>query len=176
MSTSHSLVLGLFDTEAAAASAARALRELGLPRERVSIVARTHTVEGHLAEQSGGSPGSEIEDSHAASRAGELGAYLIAAMAMVLPGIGPIVAVGPLSADLGEAAGHLAGGVARALERAGLDDARASQWEERIGAGAVLVGAHVNGSAVRGALDSIGRYGAADAATVSWPGELAQDV
>ncbi len=172
MSTSHSLVLGLFDTETSAASAARALRELGLPRERVSIVARTHALEGHLADASGASPGSEIEDSPAASRAGELGGYLIAAVAIVLPGIGPIVAAGPLSADLGEAVGHLAGGVAKALEHAGLDATRAGRWEQRIAAGAVLVGAHVSEGGVSDALGSISRYGAAEQSTVSWPGEL----
>lgn len=172
MSTSHSLVLGLFDTETAAANAARALRDLGLPRERVSIVARTHGVEGSLADASGASPGSEIEDSPTASRAGELGGYLIAAVAMVLPGIGPIVAGGPLAADLGEAAGHLAGGVARALERAGLEALRAERWESQVGAGAVLVGAHVGDGGSAGALDSIRRHGASDTATISWPGKL----
>ena len=173
MSDSHSLVLGLFDTETSAASAARALRELGLPRERVSIVARTHAVEGHLADASGASPGSEIEDSRAASRAGELGAYVIAAVAIVLPGIGPIVAAGPLAADLGEAAGHLAGGVVRALERAGLDVERAERWESRIGAGAVLVGAHVRDDAAAAVAESIVRHGSSEQATVSWPGDLA---
>ena len=173
MSTSHSLVLGLFDTETAATSAAHALRELGLPRQRVSIVARSHAVEGSLAEASGASPGTEIEDSPVAARAGELGAYLIAAVAMVLPGIGPIVAGGPLAADMGEAAGHLAGGVAKALEGAGLDAVRAQKWETRIGSGAVLVGAHVHEPEIVGALESIRRHGASDVSTLSWPGEVA---
>ncbi len=172
MSTSHSLVLGLFETETGAASAARALRELGLPRERVSIVARTHAVEGLLADVSGGSPGSEIEDSNTASRAGELGAYVIAAVAIVLPGIGPIVAGGPLAADLGEAAGHLAGGVGKALEHAGLDAARAHQWESRVGRGAVLVGAHVAPDGAAGASEVLTRHGASETSTVSWVGEL----
>jgi hypothetical protein len=173
MAPSHPLVLGLFDTESAGASAARALRELGLPRQRVSIVARSHAVEGHLADSSGASPGSEIEDSATASRAGEVGAYLIAAVAMVLPGIGPIVAGGPLAADLGEAAGHLAGGVAKALEAAGLDEARAERWQEQIGTGAVLVGAHVSEADAAAASAALQRHGTSDLAVVSWPGELA---
>jgi hypothetical protein len=171
---SHLLVLGLFDNESAAMTAARALRALGLPRERVSIVARTHEEEGDLADASGASPGSEIEDSATASRAGELGGYLIAAVAMVLPGIGPIVAGGPLAADLGEAAGHLAGGVAKALEHAGLDEATAERWESRVAAGAVLIGVHVaDRAAVDGVLTTLSAEGAADVATVSWPGSLA---
>src|SRR5689334_23441382 len=100
---SHPLVLGLFDSAAAAASAARDLRGLGVPAERVSIVARTHDEEGDVARAAGATPGSELEDSRAAGRLGELGAHLLAAVAVGMPGIGPIVADGPLAAGLGEA-------------------------------------------------------------------------
>ncbi|MEQ1757462.1 MAG: hypothetical protein ABL986_04025 [Vicinamibacterales bacterium] len=172
MANSHTLVLGLFEHDTAAAVAARALRDLGLPRERVSIVARSHAVEGDLAAQSGASPGSEIEDSLPASRAGELGGYLIAAVAMILPGIGPIVAAGPLAADLGEAAGHLAGGVARMLEKAGLDQARAEHWESQVGGGAVLVGAHVGDDHVDDVRASLTLHGATDQSALDWPGDI----
>src|SRR5215218_2202693 len=117
---SHPLVLGLFADAAAAAGAARALRGIGLPPQRVSIVARSHDTEGEVADASGASPGSELEDSRPASRLGELSAHLLAAVALALPGVGTIVADGPLAAGLGEAAGHLAGGLARALEGAGM--------------------------------------------------------
>ena len=49
-----------------------------------------------------------------------------------MPGIGPIVADGPLAAGLGEAAGHLAGDVGQTLERAGLAGAEAQMWADRI--------------------------------------------
>jgi hypothetical protein len=140
----HPLVIALFDDSAAAAGAARALRASGVPADRVSVVAQTHDEEGALARAADVSPGSEIEDSRPASRLGELGAHLIAAVAVVLPGIGSIVADGPLAAGLGEAAGHLAGGVARALERAGLPRHEADQWEARVGEGDVLIGAHLS--------------------------------
>ena len=88
----HPLVLALFDDPASAAKAARGLRSVGLARERVSVVARSHDEEGALAEAAGASPGSEIEDSRPASQLGELSAHLLAAIALVLPGVGPIVA------------------------------------------------------------------------------------
>jgi hypothetical protein len=156
---SHPLVLGLFENADAAGRAARALRELGLPRERVSIVARSHDEEGAVADASGASPGVEIEDSPSASRLGELGAHLLAAIALVMPGIGPIVADGPLAAELGEAAGHMAGGIAKVLTRAGLPASQADAWESRIEAGAFLLGAHAdhsNASAIRGTLEHAG--------------------
>src|SRR5688500_16139878 len=120
---SHPVVLALFEHASAAATAARGLRALGVTRERVSVVARSHDEEGAIARASGASPGSEIEDSAPATRLGELSGHLLAAIALVMPGIGPIVADGPLAAGLGEAAGHLAGGISRTLEHAGLDHA-----------------------------------------------------
>jgi hypothetical protein len=165
---SHPLVLALFNDAAAAAQAARALRVLGVARERVSIVARTHDEEGAVAAASDASPGSEIEDSAPASRLGELGAHVLSAMALVMPGIGPIVADGPLAAGLGEAAGHLAGGIARTLARAGLPEADAEAWERQIEAGAFLLGAHTDRSAVAAIGETMERNGATKVALGSW--------
>src|SRR4051812_48246790 len=134
----HALVMALFQDVSAAAAAARELRTLGIPRERVSIVARTHDEEGALAHASGASPGSEIEASRAASRLGELAAHLAAAVAIVIPGVGPIVADGPLSAALGEAAGHVAGDISRALGHAGLEAGGAARLGETVGGGGVF--------------------------------------
>ena len=166
---SHPLVIALFEDPGRAAAAARGLRALGVPPVRVSIVARSHDEEGALAQTADASPGSEIEDSRPASRLGELSAHLIAAVALVMPGIGPIVANGPLAAGLGEVAGHLAGGVARTLQRAGLPEAEAKHWERRVSEGAVLIGAHLPTDGVETARDSLVRGGASDVAVCSWP-------
>ena len=60
--TTHSLVVGLFNSADQAIAAARALRAMGVPHEAVSIVARTHDEEGVNARASGASPGSQQED------------------------------------------------------------------------------------------------------------------
>jgi hypothetical protein len=164
----HPVVLALFTDAAAAAHAARGLRALGVARERVSIVARSHDEEGLVARAAGASPGSEIEDSAPASRLGELSGHVLAAIALVMPGIGPIVADGPLSAGLGEAAGHLAGGVADTLEKAGLPAATARQWETRIAEGAFLVGAHVGELHVTGAREAMRQAGAREVEVGAW--------
>ena len=164
----HPLVLALFSDPSAAAAVGRELRGLGIPREQISIVARSHDDEGALAQQSGGSPGSEIEDSRAAGRLGELSAHLLAAIALVMPGIGPIVADGPLAAGLGEAAGHLAGGIRRTLEQAGLDHARAEEWSERIHRGDVLLGVHADPTAVDTIQDVMRRNGGTHVAVGVW--------
>jgi hypothetical protein len=156
----HPLVLGLFDDAAAAAAAARSLRALGLPAQQVSIVARSHDAEGEVADAAGASPGSELEDSRPASRLAELSAHLIAAVALMLPGIGSIVADGPLAAGLGEAAGHVAGGLARMLERAGLPPDEAGAWQSRVEDGAVLVGAHTDNAGATAAAEAMQANGA----------------
>ena len=161
---SHNVVLSLFDDASSAANAARELRDFGVPRERVSIVARSHDEQVTLARQSGASPGSELEDSAAASRLGELGGHLLAAIAIVMPGIGPIVADGPLAAGLGEAAGHLAGGISRILEGAGLPRLEAERWEAQVRAGSFLVGAHVQPSQVDAARQVLQKSGGRETA------------
>jgi hypothetical protein len=165
---SHPLVLALFSEPATAAAAGRELRGLGIPREKISIVARNHDDEGTLATASGGSPGSEIEDSRPAGRLAELSAHLLAAIALVMPGIGPIVADGPLAAGLGEAAGHLAGGLARTLEGAGLDHDEAEAWAREIEKGSVLVGVHADAAAIGQVREALSRHGGTHVAVGTW--------
>jgi len=138
----HPLVLALFGSPAAAAAAARALHEYGISRDDISVLSRSHDEEGALAEQMDASPGVDIEDSRAAARLGELSGQVLAAIAVVLPGIGPIVAAGPLSAGLGEAAGHVAGGLASALKNAGIPAGRVDHIVEDIERGGVLLAVH----------------------------------
>jgi hypothetical protein len=128
----HPLVLALFATPAAAATAARALHAHGVERDQISVVSRSHDEEGALADQMDASPGADIEDSRPAARLGELSGLVLAAIAVGMPGIGAIVAAGPLAAGLGEAAGHVAGGVASTLKASGVPGPRARQMEEAV--------------------------------------------
>lgn len=165
----HTLIMGLFDTSEAAAAAATALRALGIARERVSIVARSHDEEVGVARSADASPGAEIEDSPAASRLGELGAHLVAAVALIMPGIGPIVADGPLAAELGEVAGHAAGGVARTLQRTGMAASDAGHIQACIESGNLLVGAHVEQITVDPIAAVLTRAGASNVYRTAWP-------
>lgn len=165
----HPVVLALFDDTAAAAAAAGRLRSLGVPHERVSVVARSRDEEGRLAEAADASPGAEIDVSLSASRLGEFGAHLLAAVALVMPGIGPIVADGPLAADLAEAAGRLAGDVGGALERAGVPRGDAQLWASRVADGAILVGAHVAPSRVADVQEVLRNARAEGLLVGSWP-------
>jgi hypothetical protein len=90
-------------------------------------------------------------------------------VALVVPGIGPIVANGPLAAGLGEAAGHLAGGLGKALERAGLPHRDAEMWEQRVKAGGVLIGAHVHDTSTERLAEALRSSGASLITVCQWP-------
>jgi hypothetical protein len=137
-------------------------------REQISIISRNHDEESSFAADVGGTPGTEIEDSRTAARLGELSGHLIAAIALVLPGIGPIVAAGPLAAGLGEAAGHAAGGVASALHGAGLSPERADALQSAIEAGAILLAVHTIDTQVEVVRSALRAAGATDVDTANW--------
>jgi hypothetical protein len=165
---SHPLVVALFPSPESAAIAARELHAAGVTREQISIISRNHDEESSLAANVGGTPGVEIEDSRAAARLGELSGYLLAAIALVLPGIGPIVAAGPLAAGLGEAAGHVAGGVASTLAGAGLRPDRAESLQSAVEAGAILLGVHTIDSKVAVVRAVFVAAGATEIETAQW--------
>ncbi|MGE5358511.1 MAG: hypothetical protein ACM3NQ_05790 [Bacteroidales bacterium] len=164
----HPLVLALFRDRRSAAEAAAAVRELGIDRGDLSVVCRSHHDEEILAREVGGTPGAEIEDSRPAARLGELGGQIVAAIALVLPGIGPIVAAGPLSADFGEAAGHLAGGIATVLGRAGLPEHLAAAWQRRVNDGDVVLGVHVRAAEAAAVAGALQQHGADDVEIAQW--------
>ena len=155
----HPLVLALFDSPAAAATAATTLHARGVDRADLSVIARSHDEEVEAAHALDATPGVEMEDSLPAARLGELGAHVLAAMAMVMPGVGPVMAAGPLAAEFGEAAGHAAGSLADHLERAGLSRTEADTIEAAVEKGSWLIGVHLregDASATAGVLESSG--------------------
>ena len=168
LSVSHTLVLALFSDASMAAEAARALHALGISREHISVVAHSHADARTLADRMDATPGVDLEDSRPAARLGELGGQVLAAIALVMPGIGPIVAAGPLAAELGEAAGHVAGSLASVLKSAGLPQERAEALQRGVAQGAVLLGVHVALPDVDRVRDGLSASGATQLEMVTW--------
>ncbi len=165
---SHPLVLATFPAVSAATEAARALHALGIDKEHISVVAQDHVQSRALANQMDASPGVELEESRIAALLGELSGRVLAAIALVMPGIGPIVAAGPLAAELGEAAGHAAGNLASVLKAAGLPSERAEAMRDDVAQGAVLLGVHVGPPDVDRVRQSLSATGAARLEVVPW--------
>ena len=164
----HPLVLALFPDSSKAATAAAAAHALGISREQISVVARNHAAARALADRIDATPGADLEDSRTAARLGELSGQVLAAIALVMPGIGPIVTAGPLGAELGEAAGHAAGSVASVLKAAGLSQERADALQREVAQGAVLIGVHVTQLDVDRVRDGLSAAGATQTDVVTW--------
>ncbi len=166
---SHPLALALFSNASNAAQAAGALHAIGISKEHISVVAKSHADARTLADQMDATPGVDLEDSPTAARLGELAGRVLAAIALVMPGIGPIVAAGPLAAELGEAAGHVAGSLASVLKSAGLPQERAEALQREVARGAVLLGVHVVPQDVDRVRASLSAAGATELEIVTWP-------
>ena len=169
---SHPLVFGLFGARDAAIAAGAAVQTLGVPSRAISEVARTHQEEGVLAHHIGGTPGVEIEDSRTASIIGEFSGIALAAAALVMPGLGAVVTAGPLSAELGEIAGHFAGSLAEILESTGIPADQARDWQTRVQNGAVLLGVHVVEDAAERVAETLRLAAADDVEIGKWSGDL----
>jgi hypothetical protein len=164
----HPLVLALFDTRSSAAGAARALHAIGVDRAHLSVVAKTYDESDVLAHELDAAPGADIEDSRAAARLGELGGLLVAAIALVLPGIGPIVTAGPLSAEFGMAAGHAAGSLSTVLARAGVTRDDAAALQAAVEKGAVLLAVHARADDLDAVRAAVAQSGARRIAIAEW--------
>jgi hypothetical protein len=130
--------VGYFRDRAAADRAYETLASSGFGRDDISII-------GRGAE---GKTGLMHDDDHVSAgegaAVGGIAGLLIGAAAMLIPGIGPIVAIGPLTAALtgavtGGVTGAVVGGVAGALIDAGVPEDEARWYEDRFRQGGYLV-------------------------------------
>jgi uncharacterized membrane protein len=145
-------VVGLFRSYDQAQQAVAGLVNMGVRAEDISVVASD--AEGKYTRTTGDehTPG-EAAGTGAASGGvlgGVLGA-LVGIGALALPGIGPVLAVGPLAAALGSAGagaligaatGAISGGLIGALVEAGVPDEHAHVYAEGVRRGGTLVTVH----------------------------------
>lgn len=135
-----STVIGVFSDIATAESAVKALRNKGFRDNEISIVARDE--QGSQNQQQndmevGGEMGTDsIADGTTWGGAlGGVAGLLAGVGALAIPGIGPIVAAGPLAGVL---SGAVTGGVAGGLIDLGIPEERGRQYEENLKQGGVL--------------------------------------
>ncbi|MGE5224048.1 MAG: hypothetical protein ACM3PY_16535 [Omnitrophica WOR_2 bacterium] len=143
-------VVALFDSFADANASVRELVDNGFSRDDISIMANDATgeygryISGAGADNttSGAGVGAGI-----GAVVGGLGGLLIGIGALAIPGIGPVIAAGPLAAALtglagagaGAVAGGVAGGLLGALVDMGIPNENAQYYAEGIRRGGTLV-------------------------------------
>jgi uncharacterized protein (TIGR02271 family) len=181
-------VIGLFDRFEDAQQVVREFNDRGYHRDEISLIA--NDASGQYRSLSGGSTsgggegvvrstdGSAGETAESAATGATAGSVLGGALgllagigALAIPGIGPVIAAGPiatalgstaLGAGLGAATGAAAGGLVGALGEAGVPEADAQLYAEGVRRGGALVSARVPDDQADDAVAIMNRYGAVD--------------
>ncbi|MGE7601508.1 general stress protein [Peribacillus sp. NPDC097675] len=137
----------IFDNENEALIAVNALKKEGYTSDQISVVAKdSKKLSNEVEEVSPTKTDGLIAGATAGGAVGLTG-LLIGMSALAVPGIGPILAAGPLFATFGGAAAGAAagaGGLEKPLMDYGLEKAEAKQYVEDIKGGKILVVADPN--------------------------------
>lgn len=162
-------VVGVFRSESEAERAVRALRDNGFNEGEISIVAKDRGQGGqrHSERGRGGAETTMREDGISDGLAsgaawGGLAGLALGAGALAIPGLGPIVAAGPIAAALtGAATGGLAGG----LIDWGIPEDRGRQLQEEVRQGKILAVLQCGDDKVDRAANILRENGAKDVET-----------
>lgn len=161
-------VVGLFDNYADAQSAYQELVQAGFDRRNISIVANdivrhpsavvTELPEGGTSTESDVAAGAG-----AGALAGGITGLIIGLVALAVPGVGPVLAIGPLAGLIGGAAvGLVVGGVLGALVDVGVPQHYAEYYAEGVRRGGTLVTVQTGDSRAELAMDILDRHNPLD--------------
>ncbi len=172
-------VVGLFDTVEEANSVVTDLANRGFKRNDISLVANnasgangkdyTTTTANETNQSGDGEPSGEAAGSGAVTGTmvgGGLG-LLVGLGALLIPGIGPVIAAGPIATVLGMTAagagiGAAAGGLIGALTHAGVPEQDAQYYAEGVKRGGTLVMVASPDDQAQEAYDIMQNHGAVD--------------
>jgi Heat induced stress protein YflT domain len=174
-------VAGLFPDRARAEQAIDALKAAGFTGDQIGVALRDRTAQGVLIEETGTQVAEEAATTGALGGGllGGLTGLLIGIGALVIPGLGPVVAGGMLATAFGVAGGTVvagvgigaaAGGVLGALAGLGMPDLEARYFETGFRAGRVLVTVEA-GARMLEAMAILDRSGA-DTGPATGPGAI----
>jgi stress response protein YsnF len=161
------VVVGLYDRFEDAQRVVQELVNAGFERDSISLVA--NDAKGKFRKDTGQvERGGDVKEGAAAgagvgAAVGGIGGLLAGLGLLAIPGIGPVLAAGPLVAALGGAGiGAAAGGLIGALVDAGIPEERAHEYAEGVRRGGTLVSVHARDDQAQKAADIMERYNPAD--------------
>lgn len=124
-----STVIGVFSSEQQAEQAVGAMREGGFGEDEISLVAKGQE------EDTGGGMGTLSGGTTTGGTIGGIAGLLAGIGALAIPGIGPIIALGPIAATL---SGAVAGGITGGLIDLGIPPGRGEFYEGKVREGKIL--------------------------------------
>ncbi|WP_409291484.1 general stress protein [Peribacillus sp. SCS-37] len=134
-------VVGVYDHGNDAIKVIEDLQAEGYERDQISVIARDPEDVHEITDETGTKAGEGAAAGAATGGVlGGLTGFLAGVGALAIPGIGPILAAGPIAATVaGAVTGAGAGGIAGALVGMGIPDHEAKQYETDIKEGKILV-------------------------------------
>jgi hypothetical protein len=168
MAGKNTAVFGIYATTADAERAVDTLIAAGFPNADISVLMPdSRTTRDFAHEKDTKAPeGTTVGVTTGGVVGGTLG-VLVGIGALAIPGLGPLVAAGPIMGGLaGLGAGGAVGGLVGALVGMGIPEYEAKRYEGRVKNGGVLLSVHCNSSeAVRRAKHTLEGTGAEDVAS-----------
>jgi hypothetical protein len=160
--------VAVFEDRDDAQDAISALRDAGFSADDISILARDRDVAGKLADDTGTEVATgAATGALAGGLLGGVAGWLVGIGALAIPGIGPIIAAGPIAAALGGAAiGATGGGIIGALTGMGIPEDEAHYYETEFKQGGIVVTAQARGRYDE-AYRILHEYGGRDATTAT---------
>jgi outer membrane lipoprotein SlyB len=150
-------IIGVFESRPEAERAIQNLRQQGFTDEEINLISKEH--HGKEAE------GREYYDDDITDGAltggtlGGIGGLILGAGALAIPGIGPVLAAGPIAAAL---SGAVAGGITGGLIDWGIPAESSSRYEHHVAQGNILAVIRTQESKVQQAAQILRQNGAKD--------------
>lgn len=156
-------VVGLFDTFAEAQNVVQDLVDSGFSRENISIVANDANGEYATYDSEGDVADGAMAGAGTGALVGGVLGLLVGVGALAIPGVGPVLAAGPLAATLtGAGIGAVAGGLLGALVDLGVPEEDAHYYTEGVRRGGALVTVAADDARADDAIAIMNRHGAVD--------------
>ncbi len=155
-------VIGVFSSKDQAEKAVSELRNKGFDKE-ISIVAKNEDKDANTDENSVMFGGDSLTDG--ATTGGVLGGIAglaVGAGALAIPGIGPLIAAGPIAGLLSGAA---SGGIAGGLVDWGIPEDRGRYYEGQVKGGNIVAAVQSSDDKINSAADVLRNNGARDVET-----------
>ncbi len=160
-------VIGVFDSVDRAEKTADDLQRKGFSKDEISVVAKESSARGDDRQDDREGDRQTMDQDlstgiNTGSAIGGAAGILAGIGALAIPGIGPLVAAGPIAAGLtGAAAGGLTGG----LVDWGIPEESGRKYEDRVKEGKIVAAVKCDDDKVKDAADIMRRNGAYDVET-----------
>ncbi|WP_160718743.1 general stress protein [Bacillus sp. USDA818B3_A] len=133
-------LVGVYDTENEVIQAVEDLKRQGYAAEDISVIGKNKDEVHEINDATGTTEKGALTGAATGGAVGGLLGLLAGVGALAIPGIGPLVAAGPIAATLtGAAAGAGVGGLAGALIGLGIPEEEADRYEGYVNEGKFLV-------------------------------------